>query len=250
MFHTSNKHYTLQIENNNLYRMSIFKKIIILNGFVKIMKVLAINGSPRKQWNTATLLNKALDGASSQGAEIELIHLYDLNFKGCTSCFACKLKNGESYGRCGFKDELSPVLNRIENIDALILGSPIYFGTVTGEMSSFIERLAFPYLVYDTNRSSLYHKKLPVGFIYTMGANESFMKDLSIDKHIELNEMFLTRLFGLSESLVVTDTYQFDDYSKYVNSFNVELKEQRRSEVFPIDCDKAYDMGVKLTKQF
>ena len=213
------------------------------------MKVLTINGSPRKEWNTAILLNKALEGASSQGAETELIHLYDLNFKGCTSCFACKLKNGESYGRCGFKDELSPVLDRIENVDVLILGLPIYFGTVTGEMSSFMERLAFPYLVYDNDRSSLFSKKLPVGFIYTMGANENFMKYLSIDKHIELNEMFLTRLFGSSESLIVTDTYQFDDYSKYVNSFNIELKELRRKEVFPMDCDKAYDMGVKLTKQ-
>jgi multimeric flavodoxin WrbA len=213
------------------------------------MNVLAINGSPRKQWNTATLLNKALEGASSQGAETEIIHLYDLNFKGCTSCFACKLKNGESYGQCGYKDDLSPVLNRIENIDALILGSPIYFGTVTGEMTSFIERLAFPYLVYDTNRTSLYSKKLPVGFIYTMGADESFMKYLSIDKHIELNEMFLTRLFGQSESLVVTDTYQFDDYSKYVSSFNVEEKTKRRKEVFPIDCEKAFELGVNLTKK-
>ena len=59
---------------------------------VKKMKFLAINGSPRKQWNTATLLNKALEGASSEGAGAELIHLYDLNFKGCTSCFECKLK--------------------------------------------------------------------------------------------------------------------------------------------------------------
>jgi multimeric flavodoxin WrbA len=213
------------------------------------MDVLAINGSPRKQWNTATLLNKALEGASSQEAETELIHLYDLNFKGCTSCFACKLKNGESYGRCGFKDELSPVLDRIENVNALILGSPIYFGTVTGEMRSFIERLAFPYLVYDENRSSLFSKKLPVGFIYTMGANESFMKYLSIDQHIKLNEMFLSRLFGFSESLVVTDTYQFDDYSKYVSSFNVEEKTKRREEVFPIDCEKAFDLGVRFAQK-
>ena len=55
------------------------------------MHVIAINGSPRKNWNTATLLNKALEGASSQGATTELIHLYGLNFKGCVSCFACKL---------------------------------------------------------------------------------------------------------------------------------------------------------------
>ena len=51
------------------------------------MKVIAFNGSPRKEWNTAKLLEKALEGADSQGAETELIHLYDLNFKGCISCF-------------------------------------------------------------------------------------------------------------------------------------------------------------------
>ena len=54
------------------------------------MKLLAINGSPRKKWNTAMLLEHALNGAASKGATTELIHLYDLDFKGCTSCFACK----------------------------------------------------------------------------------------------------------------------------------------------------------------
>jgi len=213
------------------------------------MKVLAINGSPRKQWNTATLLNKALEGASSKGAETELINLYDLNFVGCTSCFVCKLKNGEFYGHCAFKDELSPVLKHIEDVDALILGSPIYLGTVTGVIRSFLERLIFPYLVYDTNRTSLFPKKLPVGFIYTMGANEEFIKALSIDKHIELNEMLLGRMFGLSESLIVTDTYQFDDYSKYVaTAFNASEKARRRQEVFPQDCKKAFELGKRLVQ--
>ena len=46
------------------------------------MKVIAINGSLRKKWNTATMLEKALEGTASEGAETELIHLYDLNFKG------------------------------------------------------------------------------------------------------------------------------------------------------------------------
>jgi multimeric flavodoxin WrbA len=60
------------------------------------MKIMAINGSPRKEWNTATLLQKALEGAASQGATTELIDLYDLNYKGCISCFACKEKGGRS----------------------------------------------------------------------------------------------------------------------------------------------------------
>lgn len=74
------------------------------------MKVLAINGSPRKTWNTATLLKKALEGAASQGAVTELVHLYDLTYKGCTSCFACKMIGGPSNGRCAMQDELRPIL--------------------------------------------------------------------------------------------------------------------------------------------
>lgn len=213
------------------------------------MKMLFINGSPRKTWNTATLLNKACEGAASENAETEMVHLYDLDFKGCTSCFACKLKGGESYGKCAYQDELSPLLEKLEDIHALILGSPIYLGTVTGEMKSFLERLIFPYLVYDANASSLFAKKIPVGFIYTMGADESRIKDLSIDKHVDLNEMILGRIFGLSESLRVTDTYQFDDYSKYVNSFDVDSKARRHKEVFPIDCQKAFDMGVRFAQR-
>ena len=57
---------------------------------VHSMKVIAVNGSPRKEWNTAAMLEKALAGAADQGAETELIHLYDLKYTGCTSCFACK----------------------------------------------------------------------------------------------------------------------------------------------------------------
>jgi multimeric flavodoxin WrbA len=53
-------------------------------------KIIAINGSPRKEWNTATLLDHALRGAESHGAKTELIHIYDLDFRGCTSCFSCK----------------------------------------------------------------------------------------------------------------------------------------------------------------
>lgn len=213
------------------------------------MKVLAINGSPRKTWNTATLLNKALEGAISAGTETEIIHLYNLNFKGCTSCFACKLKGGKNYGRCSYQDELTPVLKSVPKVDALILGSPIYFGTVTGEMKSFLERLIYPYLVYDADRSSLFPKKIQVGFIYTMGADENRMKVMGIDQHIHLNDMILGRIFGESESIVVTDTYQFEDYSKYVSSFNVEEKSRRYREVFPLDCEKSYEMGVRFAKK-
>ncbi|HBF39888.1 MAG TPA: flavodoxin [Firmicutes bacterium] len=215
------------------------------------MKALAFNGGPRKNGNTATVLNRALEGAASQGAETELIHLYDLNYKGCISCFACKRIGGESYGRCAVKDDLTLVFSKIEEAGAVILGTPIYLGAVTGEMKSFIERLIFPYLVYDKNHSTLFKKKMPTGFIYTMGVNEDRMKMMGYDKPSGINEMLMKNIFGgTSESLFVNDTYQFDDYSKYVStSFSQEEKAKRRKEAFPNDCKKAFDMGVRLVHE-
>ena len=213
------------------------------------MKILAINGSPRTNCNTATLLNYTLEGAVSQGAETELVHLYKLNFKGCISCFSCKLINGKSYGRCAVLDELTPVLQKVEEVDALVLGSPIYFGNVTGEMRSFMERLLFPYLMYDANHSTLFTRGIKTGLIYTMNVREDLMKQMGYDRNLSLVETVTARIFGESESLFVYDTYQFDDYSKYESTgFDVEAKAKRRKEEFPKDCQKAFDMGVRLAE--
>ena len=214
------------------------------------MKVIAFNGSPRKRWNTAILLDKALEGAASLGAETELIHLYDLNYKGCISCFAYKRKEGKSYGKCAINDELTPILRKIEEADAIILGSPIYLGTATGEMRSFMERLLFPYYVYDVSQSTLFKKKIPTSFIYTMGLNKQQMTEKGYDDQFRVTEMLMKRVFGASEFLCVTDTDQFDDYSKYVTTaFNPEEKAKRRNEVFPDDCKKAFDMGARFARR-
>ena len=118
-------------------------------------------------------------------------------------------------------------------------------------MKSFLERLIFPYMVYDPNHSSLFPKKIPVGFVYTMGANEIRLKRDGHRPYIRLNEMILGRIFGASESIVAIDTSQFEDYTKIVSSFSVsawEEKIKRRKEVFPLDCEKAYRMGLKFAK--
>lgn len=213
------------------------------------MKIIAVNGSPRKNNNTAILLKNALEGAAAQGAETEMINLYDLNFKGCVSCFACKRKGGKSYGKCAYKDDLSEVLEKILNADALVLGSPIYFESVTGEMRSFLERLMFPVLTYTEGYKGLLDKKIPVGFIYTMNVTEEYMKEVNYIQALKFAEMDLERLFGSCESLAVNDTLQFNDYSKYVVTvFDEEEKKKVREEQFPIDCQKAFDLGARLIK--
>jgi multimeric flavodoxin WrbA len=211
--------------------------------------VIAINGSPRKNWNTAMLLEEALKGAASKGADTELIHLYDLDFTGCTSCFACKLKDGKNYGRCAVQDELTPVLDTIHDADALILGSPIYFGTVTGEMKSFMERLLFPYLQYTSPPTTLFKRKIPTAFIYTMNVSEHQMKAVQYPVHIGSNEAILARTFGQAETLCSFETLQFEDYSKIVFTYtDPEARKERRRTVFPEDCRKAIALGSKLGK--
>ncbi len=215
------------------------------------MKVMAFNGSPRKKWNTATLLEKALEGAASLGAETELIHLYDLNFKGCRSCFACKTIGSRSYGRCAAQDNLTPIFKRIEEeADSILMGSPVYYGTVSGEMKSFLERLMFPYMTYTDPPQSLFPKKIKTAMIYTMNVTAEGMKAIGLDQHSALNERVLKMLFGSSESLFSFDTYQFKDYSKVVASrFDPAKKARIREEVFPQDCTKAYDLGVRLAQK-
>ena len=93
------------------------------------MYILAINGSPRKNWNTAKLLQSALKGADSCGAVTEMIHLYDYNFKGCYSCLACKRKDKETT-YCNYLDEFQQILEKVKKADGVILGSPIYNGTI------------------------------------------------------------------------------------------------------------------------
>ncbi|ADL49973.1 flavodoxin family protein [Clostridium cellulovorans] len=217
------------------------------------MKVYAINGSPRKNKNTATLLQKALDGvkeaAKDKEVETEIINLYDLNYTGCKSCFACKRIGGTSYGKCAVKDDIHEVLEKISQADGVIFGSPIYFGTITGQLQSFLERLLFPYLVYDKNYSTISPKKMPIAFIYTMNVAEDFMDNVGYLSTFNKTESTIGRIFTKPSVMYSNNTYQFDDYSKYESSaFSEEEKAAHRKVQFPLDCEKAFEIGKSLIK--
>jgi multimeric flavodoxin WrbA len=72
------------------------------------MKAVVINGSPRKNWSTSQAIDKAGKGLKDNGFEVERINLYDYTFKGCTSCFACKLKNAYDLG-CRIADKAKSI---------------------------------------------------------------------------------------------------------------------------------------------
>lgn len=213
------------------------------------MKALAVNGSPRKKWNTAMLLERALAGAESKGARCEMVHLYDLAYTGCRSCFSCKLLNGKNYGRCAVRDGLSPVLERAAEADVLILGSPVYFGVETGMMRSFMERLLFPFVTYTPGYASIFPGRLRSALVYSMNIGEEALAATGQDRRIEHSRSFMTRTFGNCETLVACDTLQFQDYSKYLSTvWDAEAKAKRREEVFPRDLERAFDLGARLAE--
>ena len=86
--------------------------------------------------------------------------------------------------------------------------------------------------------------------IYTMNATEEEMKQYGFGQNLGLLEMILQMILGTSESLHSFDTCQFKDYSKVVGDrFDPEKKERRRREVFPKDCEKAFQMGVRFAEK-
>ena len=159
------------------------------------MKAMFINGSPRKKWSTYQMLEKAMEGAREAGAEVEFVNLYDYEFKGCRSCFACKVKNAKTNGLCAIRDDLRQVLEKALNADVIVIGSPVYFYFNTGVSKSFMERLMFPVLTYNPKvneagemEQSLLKRTVPTAMIDTAGtpeemAAQEFKHALDVNRH-------------------------------------------------------------------
>lgn len=216
------------------------------------VKAMFVNGSPRKQWNTAKMLESAMQGATEAAAECEMVHLYDINFHGCKSCFACKLKNSKTNGVCAIRDDLRPVLERARQCDVLVLGSPVYYSYPTGDLRSFMERLAFPvgtYMYENGKHITLRDKVIPTAMIFTMNCPEDYMKQIGYPTLLEENTKVMADIFGYSETLYACNTYQFNDYSRYdFNLFSEEDKRRYRDEHFAADLANARDLGRRLVE--
>jgi len=102
------------------------------------MKILALNSSPRKErGGTALVLNAFLEGAMEAGAEIELLHVCDLEVKPCLGCFACWIKTP---GVCVQKDDMKDLLAKRQEADALILATPVFVDGMTSKMKAVLDR--------------------------------------------------------------------------------------------------------------
>lgn len=215
-------------------------------------QIYIINGSPRKNWNTYKMCKSFANGAIAEGADAEIINLYDINFKGCRACYACKLKNGKNLGKCAYPDELTNVLNKISYGDGIAFATPIYFGEVTGVMKSFLERLIFPFVSYDGSYTPIPPKHLKTAVIYTMNVEREIFESSYVGRHydgpIGFFEKWISHIYETPERICAYNTYQFNDYSIYAaEGWNEQEKAKYRYEIFPQDLKKAYEAGQHIT---
>ncbi len=213
------------------------------------MNAVIINGSPRKNGNTAELCKIFEDGlrAAAPQSAITQVCLNDYDFKGCQSCFACKLKGGRNYGKCTFKDGITHVLNAVYEADCLVIASPIYLMDVTAGVKAFLERLCFSLGSYEAGYKSLAQKQTKVVTIYTMNTPEDQSPKTAMDNI----DGFLCHVFSAPHRICAYNTLQFNDYSKYVvEVFDEKTKSKYKADVWPSLIEQtfsiAYDYAIGI----
>ena len=108
------------------------------------MKVLLINGSPRKDGNTAIALNEMVKVFEKEGIETEIMHIGGKDIRGCIACGKCR-----QLGKCVFDDIVVEAGEKLAQADGLVVGSPVYYASANGTVTSFMDRLFY------SNRSDL-----------------------------------------------------------------------------------------------
>lgn len=153
------------------------------------MKVVAINGSPRKGGNTELMLKKVLEAVEKHGVETQFIQIGGTNIHGCRGCWACKSLQNR---KCVCDDDiLNGILEDVFNADAIVLGTPSYFSDMTPELKSFIDRAG----VVALGNGKLFKHKIGAGVIaQRRGGGTSIQASL--------HHMFL-----MSEMIIPGSTY-------------------------------------------
>lgn len=209
-------------------------------------KIMIIDGGPRKDMNTAAIIQAFAEGAKSLGdnIDVEIVRLYGLNYKGCVSCLACKLKGNMYKDVCAYKDGLSELLHKSAYADGLVLASPIYFSQITGQLRAYIERLIFPWLSYNDYTVTA-PKRIPTVFIYTMNITPNLVQ--TIRPYQEHVEGLLSMALEKTERIEVFNTLQVKNYERYeMNGFSVENKQKWHDEHWEEDLQKAFEAGKRM----
>lgn len=137
-------------------------------------KIIALSGSGRKRGSTAAMLDAFLDGiaATEEDIEVELVNVFDLDFKGCRGCLGCSAAAVHGKVGCVQRDGASELLEHMRAADGVVFASPIYFWEVAAQLRSVLERFVYP--------GKLDHHQ-EIEAIYTMNQPEAvYQKEFAI----------------------------------------------------------------------
>ncbi len=120
------------------------------------MRIVGIVGSPRRRMNTDTLVREALEGAASLGARTETFYPNQMDIRPCQAC-----PKHPSPNHCFFFDDMQQIYEALENADGIIVGSPIYYGTVSAQLKRVIDRAnCLTWIEHDADGNAVFTPRL------------------------------------------------------------------------------------------
>lgn len=200
------------------------------------MKTIVINAGPKRRDCNVRLAKSALKGAESVGADVEYVDLYKLDLSGCRVCLICK--NDEDVCKCFWRDELSPLIERIFDADCVLIAAPIFFSQPTSHYMAFLERLIYCMVSYKTGNK--FKGKVNVGLFYTINYPMDYFEK-SVRPHMKQSEDLLKMLNGN----VVIETYQ--NISKNMSSSSTDDELKLKREQFARDLESVFEIGAELS---
>lgn len=200
------------------------------------MKTIVINADPKRKGINAQLAKSAAEGAKSVGAEVEYVDLYKMDLSGCRICLICK--NDEDVCKCYWRDELSPLIERIFNADALLIGAPIFFSNPSSHYMALLERLIYCMVSYKTGNK--FKGNVNVGLFYTINYPMDYFEK-SVRPHLKQSEDVLKMLNGN----VVIETFSNISKNDYSNNPDVAKSKEKQLDC---DLDKVFQMGAELSR--
>ncbi len=164
------------------------------------MQVIGIEGSPRKNGNTEQLVEAVLTGAEAKGAQTRFFKLAEMQISDCIACYTCKTK-----GRCAIEDDMHQLYAAMQDADAIVLGSPVYFWQVNAITKRFMDRL-IALINPDFSTRLNGPKKLVLAYTQGNPDREKFQTYYN-----QMEEMFSFLQYDVQATLVAAGTRQPKD---------------------------------------
>ena len=189
-------------------------------------RMLIVNGSPRKDGSTATLLEEAGRLAKEAGYSPQRLDLIDMNILPCHGCLRCK-----ETGQCVLDDDMAKVYGMIEDADFVLMGSPVYFGDSTGLFKTFFDRW-YALLSFSERKGVLYESRMQtdkkMAFVFPCGNIEGHILYHGLSIRYTSNICNLVGLLEVSSTIVPrkkneSDIMKSNQAQEFLTTFRSQL---------------------------